>query len=398
MTWLLLITFIELILGSRDGALFSFSFDGFRVTLRMLLFALTLVWFCFKRKIWPSFGAWIPWAFLGVMVVWGVGSGLLSPNSRAKIYEDANAYFFALLILPILTLTAEDRERLKGLIEKYLPILGVMVALTTIVLTVVFSYGYAEHGGSLYRFVRDLRLGEITPVLPGFTRVFAQSQIWLLPIWFMLLQRLWSTKTFLTSVVVTTALILSLSRSFWIGWIAGVILLLVHTRSHGTVHETAKKVSAAVVTAIAFLVILFPSFPQAFLGRGIPGEPAASTRSAELAPLWGAIAKHPILGSGLGSQVFYKSMDPRHPGLFTTSAFEWGYLDQWLDMGLLGLFAILFLVYDLIKKTRHVRWLAPSLLAVAVTHIASPYLNHPLGLGMLLLAAIYVKNEPTASG
>ena len=68
------------------------------------------------------------------------------------------------------------------------------------------------------------------------------------------------------------------------------------------------------------------------------GDQSLSTRWAILRPLVNKISVHPVLGSGFGSRITYKTSDPRalaeHPdGFYTTTAFEWGYLDMILEFG-----------------------------------------------------------------
>ena len=109
------------------------------------------------------------------------------------------------------------------------------------------------------------------------------------------------------------------------------------------------------------------------------------------------IKEHPILGSGFGAQVSYRSSDPRvlaqNPdGLYTTYAFEWGWLEHWIKFGIIGFGLMIVIVWRLgerILKTPAPDWmrygLFASLIALAVTHIFTPYLNHPLGLGYLMM-------------
>ncbi|MDO8599317.1 MAG: hypothetical protein Q7S02_04365, partial [bacterium] len=92
---------------------------------------------------------------------------------------------------------------------------------------------------------------------------------------------------------------------------------------------------------------------------------------------------------------------------YTTTAFEWGYLDDLLERGLLGLLAELWflaaLMYRSIREGGDRAALGLGLLAVALVHVTSPYLNHPLGIGILLLvfASIAQRNvvssRPAAS-
>ena len=133
-----------------------------------------------------------------------------------------------------------------------------------------------------------------------------------------------------------------------------------------------------------------------------------SSRWSQLPNLTKEIIKHPILGSGWGTTVTYQSTDPRilitnNPtGLYTTYAFELGYLDIILKIGLLGLIVYLLFIWTIIKKywqlwqkntDRGERALAIGFLlglfALLIVHGFSPYLNHPLGIGYLLLMLIF---------
>jgi O-antigen ligase len=136
-------------------------------------------------------------------------------------------------------------------------------------------------------------------------------------------------------------------------------------------------------------------------------ESAIGSRWALLPELWSSILDAPLLGSGFGKTVTYYSSDPRvllnNPtGEYTTYAFEWGWLDIWLKLGLLGLISYLWLiVMQIIKIGRFRGEFKPlsrlSLLAILATlttvHIFTPYINHPLGIGMILLAIVFI-SEP----
>jgi len=142
------------------------------------------------------------------------------------------------------------------------------------------------------------------------------------------------------------------------------------------------------------------------------GESAISSRYAQIRPLLSAIKNHPILGSGFGTSVTYASRDPRvqkdHPdGRYTTTAFELGWLEMWLKIGLLGVFMYAYLLYAIIQKgwkkilplphESQERYLVLGsligLIAVAITHGISPYLNHPLGIGIVIVVSIVVDRK-----
>ncbi len=104
------------------------------------------------------------------------------------------------------------------------------------------------------------------------------------------------------------------------------------------------------------------------------------------------------MGSGFGKRVTYISNDPRvlsfNPsGRFTTFSFEWGYGDLWLKMGIPGLLAygaLLVFLWRRIPKNYH-----PAFAALLIVHFFTPYLNHPLGLGVLIAVSVLVKEKNT---
>jgi O-antigen ligase len=138
-------------------------------------------------------------------------------------------------------------------------------------------------------------------------------------------------------------------------------------------------------------------------------DAAASSRYALLPLLWQKISNNPILGEGFGTTVTYNAKDPRLTnasagglGTYTTYAFEWGWLDVWLKIGLLGLLAYLLLFGKIIQAAfKKNTWLSygltAGLLLIIIVSFFSPYTNHPLGIGFLLLTAAAIYHEQNGS-
>jgi O-antigen ligase len=133
-------------------------------------------------------------------------------------------------------------------------------------------------------------------------------------------------------------------------------------------------------------------------------ESAVSSRWNLLPEVLLKIKNNFFVGGGFGSTVTYKSSDPRvlestADGLFTTYAFEWGWLDVWLKLGLLGLIAYLFLLFRLFfkKNTSNgndiVNGLNLGILILVLVSVFSPYLNHPLGIGYLIFVTLWFNND-----
>ena len=122
------------------------------------------------------------------------------------------------------------------------------------------------------------------------------------------------------------------------------------------------------------------------------------------------IKNSPILGNGLAYEITYTSQDPRYitpdnpQGQITTYSFEWGWLNIWLKFGIGGLLLYLFLVLKIIidsvklflnKKRKIIIVFAFFIISISAVHIFSPYLDHPLGIGLIILSIIILDKLKT---
>ncbi len=352
-------------------------------------------------------------AFFLIIWLFGIIQGYLRGHNPADIFFDANGYLYLLMILPAITYI-DTKEKLLWLFKTFF--MGVCVqASVSFGLFIIFaksqSTGFLE---ILYKWIRDFRIGEITPLKNGIYRIFLQSQIFLLPGIFLVFARDARRKISRLSFAgcgagISAAIYISLSRSLWIGFCAGAITFVLI----GLYLKIDKKVlakrwtEAASVVFIGILIAGFfiPKDTSLIFGRFQIGESAADTRMAELPPLFSAIKAHPILGYGFGKTLTFTSFDPRVGGKpYTTYAFEWGYLDMILKFGILGLAAYLYFVWkiisELFKKLKnelfYTSWALASLAALLFVHIFTPYLNHPLGIGILILGGVVANIDQKA--
>ena len=384
-----------------------------------------------------------------IFLAWGVIRGLISKNSFDNLFFDANGWLYFALAFIFFDLVVSERV-IKNIFNLFLASIS-FLALKTIILFYLFSNQIEFLIAPLYRWIRLNGLGEITQLVPFFSRIFLQSQIYLL-IGFLLILTLWLTKKFnqpdkksalqpvLYSACLSTALLISFSRSYWLGLGAGLIGLFLVLKFFQRL-SWSKMFSAVGLIILIFvfafdfiyLLVIFPSQASLtdFSGLvsqrfGLADEPAALSRWQQLGPLWQTIKQRPLFGSGFGTIVTYQSQDPRaiakSGGQYSTYAFEWGYLDIILKIGFAGLLAYLFLIYRIFKegimclkseirnpkseinskfqtpnfKQQFVLGLLLGLIALIITNITSPYLNHPLGIGYLMLcSAIFEKlKEP----
>ncbi|MBI4714073.1 O-antigen ligase family protein [Candidatus Uhrbacteria bacterium] len=424
--------FLELF-SSPHGQLISTEMFSFNFSLRMAVFVgffIGYVIYLLRKKLFPNFSknSFFPLIALFLAVAFGFLNGFLL-NTTIKSFQDGNAYLFLLYAIPILSIdwTSNDKRKILQVFSAG--------AIWNIVLSFLILYFFTHTSESLikmsYVFLRDIRLAEITNLGGSLYRVFIQTQFFVFAFGAFILALLVKLKTkhdilsatLLLGVIIST-IIISLSRSFWIGIITALIvfIFLIFKFFRKTVKWKIFSFSLIISTFFSvlfiFAVVLFP-FPTQkvggseltdFFSKRITSadDVAISSRWKLLQPMTQAISKHPIFGNGFGKEVGFETDDPRAreirpDGKWSTYAMEWGWLELWLKMGLLGPigFLIVFVYLNkclitLLKSEQS--WLAigliTSLIFLFTAHAFSSYLNHPIGLGFILFTFIFIpKNE-----
>jgi GT2 family glycosyltransferase len=411
---------LELLIGSKGYLLQLWGWPGV-FSLRMILFACFLAGWSGNfimhgnvKRLAYAFWDRKEWVLLFLAVAYGAIRGALAGNEF--LFADANAWGFLLLLFPVLDLAQRQNDRLRG---DVLPVLfaGPMwLAVKTVGLEYLFSHGFPSISPEAYLWVRRTGVGEVTLMTANAFRIFMQSYIWYVPAliigasW-ILRKKIQNPKSEIRNahgwlIAAFVVLGISLSRSIWIGCMAGLIALgwfyrkelLKSRRLIGRII-----LDGVIALAAIFAILAFPlprvdvaSLGELFGSRASAMDDAAVSRWNLLPVIVSKIKEAPVMGHGFGATVTYETKDPRilaqNPdGMYTTYAFEWGWLEHWVKLGVIGFGIVLFLVYRLLRRTwalQGPKWLVygvfASLVGIAVTHVFSPYFNHPLGLGMLL--------------
>ncbi|MBI5254189.1 O-antigen ligase family protein [Candidatus Falkowbacteria bacterium] len=398
---------IELIIGSK-GYLLAAQIGDFTLSLRMAIFCAvilaTLIYFLrsFKRFKLLKMLVTPLWITFIVILCWGIGFALWRGNTSGIIFKDFNAYLYFLYLIPFALVFKEQ----KPLTEFWTVFDASIFALCAKTLILLFTFSHYINFNELYKWVRNTGWGEIT-LTPGLIRVFSQSHIYaligFLIFFFLLLNKkyIFSKRALICLCILTlSTTIISLSRSLWAGLIIGIACLLFYNfKKEKSILLLAKNLGILIIFAIvsfgiAWSLINFP-YPKKIpsvdlsLSKRIDlQEAAAQTRWAEIKPLAFAIAQHPIVGSGFGTTIKFSTFDPRIQDKtnFTTYAFEWGYLDIILKIGLFGLLIYLLIIFNAAKAIfRQSPELIIGLIGLLATHMFTPYINHPLGIGYLII-------------
>ena len=422
----------ELFIGSK-GYLFFLEIGGLAVSLRLALFLIVVaVWLIHFIKVkanpflhHPLFKTFL---VLGGFIVWGVIRGCLAGNSFDNLFFDLNGYlYFGLIFLFIEVI--KDRKQI-NIVLQILAASLVGLVIQSLLLVYIFGHQFIFTMPSLYSWVRDFGIGEITMITENFYRVFFQGQIYALFSLFIFLAIIFGGKKIFPQLkqqighlgLLTLSIIIiivSFSRSFWLGLGGGSLffLILLWRPFHLPMSIIIKKclLTLGVVVISVGLVFGIANFPYPEVSTttsasliktraldDLTSESAAASRWQLLPVLWDKIKSSPILGHGFGTTVTYQTEDLRflasHPdGLYTTFAFEWTYLDLWIKMGIFGLLIYLVFLFRLAKLGWHSlrnpepaeRFLTfgflSGLVALIILNLTTPYLNHPLGIGFIML-------------
>lgn len=447
------ILFLELIIGGH-GLLLHADIGVGLLTLRHVVFlgffagyALRLL---MRQEFLKSFHATI--ALLG-FVLWLSFAFLVGglENGWSVSFDEFNSFFYFALLIPIFGHAWTHTEKRSVLTAAFAGI--AFLALSTL----LFGYTYGHVPGKVmnipYMVYRDARVTEVSlqvvqnppagivqflmapwlDAYPYWYRIFNPSQVF-----FLVGLCLYGAYALLHGVdqsirkhwilivsLLAAGLFVGMSRSLILALGVSVSMLfasLLVLRRVVPVPKFAGAVGAATVSvALAALIFVLvaalpiPTRPDLrdatfyATSAGTTRQAAVTSRWSLLEPLHEAIVRSPIVGYGFGKALTYNSADPRiiaeTGGAYTTYRFEWGYHDLMLKIGIVGLGLYLYLLYRLfghaIRAWRTLPWLhmglSAAVLAVGVAHVFTPYLNHPLGIGIILLAAIII-GEPAVKG
>ncbi len=435
-------------------------------------------------------------AALAIVILWAFVWGLVRGNNFGNVFLDFNNWLYFLLIFPVFyclggasnifaksaSLSQNNAgsckcgtEQCRKFIKNILSVLTAAVlwlGIKSLILLYIFSHEFVWALPEVYRWVRDTGIGEITQMDHNFYRIFMQSQIYSLFLFFILIpisnfkfpsrapgssfqtkfkfqipksSNYWLLVTgHWLLVLCLTTIILSFSRSYWVALIIVlllyyfIIIFLLKTKFLKVIKNFAKiLVMVGISLVIIFTVINLPPKSSAedlaslISKRVTRTEAAGSSRLSMLGPLLKEIIKHPVIGSGFGTTVTYTSYDPRilavtagQSGEFTTYAFEWAYLDMILKFGLAGVAIYLLLIYNILRRLANFKFLISNfqtnaksqtlksnnywllvtgywlrlgfllaLVSLLVVNIFSPYLNHPLGIGFIILSSLIAANS-----
>jgi hypothetical protein len=440
----LLIIIGELLIGSL-GHLFYFSWGTQQLSLRVALWSVIMIVWAIKFSIQliksgavsdyyqkiKNFPWWRNFLWLAIFVLIGLGNAFYHQHDPKIILVDFNSWLYFLLLLPFIVVYGQSTETALNRLKNVFWAGAIFLSLKTLIFLYIFTHNFVW-APDIYSWLRQNLLGEMTPTKTGWPRIFLQSQAYsaiafLLIFWFNQAKFKWANifkdKNYLSLVgagLFLSSVVLSFSRSFWLGLIiaSAASLILVWRLSNWRRMISAglwMLAATGVSFLMVYLVVAFPywqpsssNLSATLLSRvNDSNEAALASRWSLLPVLLDEIKAAPLLGQGFGATVSYISRDPRilqnsPSGEYTTYIFEWSYLDLWLKLGIVGLILYLWLLFRLVKTAvmiglKNQDYLAvglgAGLIFLAVTNIFTPYLNHPLGIGFLLISSCLIQRN-----
>ncbi|MBI5077266.1 hypothetical protein HZB94_02710 [Candidatus Falkowbacteria bacterium] len=436
--WLVFVAIAELVIGSK-GHLFSIDINGFVVSIRLAIFiSVMLSWLImidkkeFFRAIVVTFrqNKFLFW--LAVVGTFSLVFAFLARTPVKNIFFDLNGWLFFAYLFPW-----SQALKTKGDLKDVLAVLF-SAAMAVTAKTLIFLYVLSHKmplAIDLYRWGRNTLWGEFTFVEGGLSRVFSQSQIYVViiflicaSVFFLKIKISFKNKNtrFFAWLMIwfSSVIIVGLSRSFWLGLAAAIVIFIFSIRffCHFSFKRQATVIfsmTVAIIIGYGLMnaIINFP-FPKtdgfydstALIAKRFSEDEAIASRWSQLPELKKIIFQHPIIGSGWGKSITYFSSDPRvktiiNPtGKFTTFTFEWGYLDMIIKIGAVGLIVYVLLLCSILKRIKTLTkknsgteesallaGLGFGVIIIAVVHFFSPYLNHPLGIGYVILTIVIIK-------
>jgi len=333
-------------------------------------------------------------------------NGLYHQHEFIRVVQDTMPFAFLLLIFPCYHLFKQKHTQ--EYLARLIVVFVIGTALFSLFTFIIFSAGLTEIHGDFYSWYRDINLGKITDMTHGFFRVVEPGHLLVVPIILLitsLLSRdekhhyMWRLIQLLAIII----LVLNLSRGYFLALIVG--LLVIKYKHHWL--KWLKEVAAVIL----LVIVMFSGIHLAASAGTSPGwnlfglrlqsftnpsiEVSTNTRLMILPEIMNVIKQSPILGVGMGAEVSFVNTATYET--VTTAHFDWGYLEMWAEMGLLGALTLIilyaFVGYMLVYKIQNVHnWhdfdvgLLAGIISFLVMNITIPALFHVFGILFLIFA------------
>ncbi|MDD2646662.1 MAG: O-antigen ligase family protein [Patescibacteria group bacterium] len=347
---------------------------------------------------------------LALMVLLAVGRGFWNNHESLLVIQDAMAYGFFLLVFPLSEFFR--KESYWPWLTRILAVAVIGVSILTLANLFIYSAGLSQVHDNYYWWLRQIAVGKVTDLGSGFYRIVFPAHLWMLPLLLVLLSLVLGRNVsrgerknlIILAVAISLSLMINFSRGYFLGILAGLMLLKLNLSWR---RWLIAFILILLVFVVEFNLIYFLTTGKlaglTFLSGRLgtitqPEEELSSlTRLRILPNLLFQIKQNPIFGPGLGSMVSF--LNPLNNLITKTSNPDWGWLEMWLELGLLGLMVYLAfsgkLIFSYLKgASRFSRdlsvGLAVGFVSLMVANLTGPFLFHPLGIFYQVLMISFI--------
>ncbi len=352
------------------------------------------------------------WIFIPLIIFAAISAviGLFNGHSVARVIQDFMPFSFLVLLLPAYHMF--ENEKIRHHFIRLVMVFIIGSALFALFTFVLYRLGLSELQDPFYKWMRDVAMAKITQVTPFFYRVVLPEHLLSVPVILItmsLLMRdekhhtMWRILLFFGLFL----LAINFSRAYLLGFAVGILVLKYR-------HSFKQWFKESAVAVLLFLFIFSSMSVISSIGKStgleILGlrigsivspqtEVSTNARMEKLAPIISLIRKHPFVGNGLGASILYydKTIGAVTPSIH----FDWGYLEMWAELGILGsvwlLLIALFIVFEIIKKIRTVAdfhdfkvGLLAAIVSMLIINITTPALFHTLSIFALTFVIAFI--------
>ena len=340
---------------------------------------------------------------LFVAVIFAAGNGFFN-NNVGNVIQDLMPFGFLLLLFP--SFHSFTNEKTQHYLVRLIAVFTMGTALFTSISFVLFSSQTLLIHQDFYKWFRDVNVGKITDLKTGFFRIVESSHLFIVPILLLITSlrmraekhnKMWRVMQILLILI----LIFNLSRGYFLALTAGLLILKYkHTWKKWFLESLAVFIlTIGIFTLVHLFASGWTSPGWELLGLRLKSftypeiEISTNTRMMILPQIWEKIKQAPIIGSGLGEKITF--MNSATYETITTLHFDWGYLEMWTELGIVGALAMIalyvFTAILLIKKIKKTPdWhdfdvgLLAGIVALLVMNITLPALFHVFGILFLV--------------
>ncbi|OGH73611.1 MAG: hypothetical protein A2921_03885 [Candidatus Magasanikbacteria bacterium RIFCSPLOWO2_01_FULL_43_20b] len=337
-------------------------------------------------------------------LIFAAVNGFLNKNDIGNIIQDLMPFGFLLLLFP--SFYSFSNEKTQHYLVRLIAVFIIGTALFAFLTFVLFSSQTLLIHQDFYKWFRDVNVGKITDMKTGFFRIVEPSHLFIVPIILLITSlrmraekhnRMWWVMLILAIFILD----LNLSRGYFLALAIGLLVL--------KYKHTWKKWFFESLSVVLLIIGIFTATHLFASGGVSPGwellglrvrsfaspeiEISTNTRMMILPQIWEKIKTAPFLGGGLGSEVTF--LNTATYETITTQHFDWGYLEMWTELGIIGGLALLglylFTAVLLIKKIKTAPdWhdfdvgLLAGIIALLVMNVTLPALFHVFGILFLV--------------